>query len=391
MSIVITKQPTEWMFFGNPIQLEMQGNSYQGDTDIPVNISISVILYSSKTIKLRQQNFNFRVDPVAVPSRILVEGVWTDFLYYNYATDIADYVRCFENDETSDLKKGGMVEYTVTIAQLDFTFTGYGLSGGFAKSVFTPAKFAAKFLSVLSNFLFTTRSNSDVLTYYRSEFVHLPFIAQLGHLYSLTTEDGTILQFINGDNKIREFYIDESETVESTLYVCVDGAAIVQINVLPDPISEQNHILEFYNSYGFIERLLLSGECRETPDIEKGETYTRTINGSFRNLNNRGMLHEKVVLPTGYRSTDQLLFIRDLLVSDEVYYTLNNERRRCKVECGDYENALRQVTPEGVTLTIDLLDDDNYVNPRGTITDGEYLQTEDAEPLLFENNNFIKL
>ena len=35
MSIVITKQPAEWMFFGNPIQLEMQGRSHQGDTDIP--------------------------------------------------------------------------------------------------------------------------------------------------------------------------------------------------------------------------------------------------------------------------------------------------------------------------------------------------------------------
>lgn len=156
-----------------------------------------------------------------------------------------------------------------------------------------------------------------------------------------------------------------------SISVCEDGTVLNFVEVLIieviEPIkSHERYILRFKNSYGMYERIEITGNAVSEQDIEEQENYLKhdAVTDSFIEQKTRSTATDIIKAECGYRTQDRLMFIRDMLQSDDVLL-LNNENDWIKVFVTAENNIipLRVTKPGSMAFTIRMAESDKFYSP----------------------------
>jgi hypothetical protein len=171
----------------------------------------------------------------------------------------------------------------------------------------------------------------------------------------------------------------------------IDVFARFEVEVLPDPVSEEKYLLEFRNSLGFTERFLLTGLAADSAETAEAEKYLTNLTGSLLTAYLRPQYSRKLEVSTGYREREELETVQDILLSEEVDFIdlQNSTRRRCLVTAGSMDFERMQHSPQEITLAIDFLTGESRYFPENIVFLDKNLQAENDEDLLTENGEQI--
>lgn len=136
--------------------------------------------------------------------------------------------------------------------------------------------------------------------------------------------------------------------------------------------------LKFLNSWGVYEKVNLSGVIEDTPDIESGDKISEydELIFDFVKKNQRKTLTNKYSARTGYKNYHERMFLKDMLLSDSVYYVVDKTEYACNVSTEDSLFSTTSGEPVELALSIELIDSDNYYSPQA-MDDLNYLAVDD--------------
>ncbi|MDR1544435.1 MAG: hypothetical protein LBS50_08540 [Prevotellaceae bacterium] len=296
------------------------------------------------------------------------------------------------------------------------TFIGYAIKGGIPLEKFLELEqqniniFESRFQNIDSLFFFTNRQFKDnTLILRQSELTDICFFTKNSYYVS---GESYLYQIRAGENffefGLRTYYDEKwkfidlkaiyselapsdnilqvwtSPRTSSNPSVYDDWSKKFIIQVLPDPISEERYLLEFRNSIGVLEKILLNGEIDKNPEFSDTEFYQSNENNFLQNKYFRGKKREKIKISTGYRLAQEIEFMQDLLLSDEVFFIDENTgaKRAVNVTAEEFKWKYRQNVPESVMLTIDFLYDENYYLSESQIFNTDVLMDSDGNIIL---------
>ena len=316
---------------------------------------------------------------------------------YRFSFDISDIIKPFCSNMT-------MIDYSVNISQDSYTFTGKALMGGISKEMNlyllqnNTNIFDFRLLNSINNFLFTTRTNRDIIPMRRNELGDVYFLRPTADEFSISTNTGIVHSLGTADIATPcaldlQALISSFSNADqvSEIYFCIAGVPRFKI-VIFDSFSEQSYVLRFRNSMGVFEKLEITGKATRTPTFGDSTTFNQWDDSikDFRQSRLRVPVSDKIIAEAGYKSTDDLYFIGDLLSSDEIYLMDRIHERKCLVSSDSYSHMLRQTIPESITLNIDFVDQDINISPISGIEDTTFIwATEGGDLMIDENNEFI--
>ncbi len=275
------------------------------------------------------------------------------------------------------------------------TVTAIVLNGGVSKADFYDSYLQQHFLDLPDtvNWVFTTRNSHSL---YKGEITELYFATTktVSSTNYFVLEDGSTVGFpvvgsvstvlTIGDFKLlkAEFSYGVSQLGSFQISYYTGGPSKilysrVRFTLLDDPKTDEKYIIYFRNSLGFLEALLCWGQADKVDEFTPGTVYQTMESAAL----SRGKYREKLTVRTGYSSRDRLLFIRDMLISNECYMVYDNQMRRCQVTSDDW-TMTGDRKPGSVTLNIDLMNDEYSVSP---VSVGNLLVSENMETIITEN------
>ena len=378
-----TKTPAEYSFVQNPIVFV-----FTSDSDAMKTFTVT---FAGKSFQL--SSYPFQVDNI-----------------YKLSLDISDLLRnllrpTYDATATHQVGLTDFVqEYQVTEATTNYSFTGKVIPGGLSKEYQkylikegTDA-FAFRFLNPLANFLFTTRTDSNVMTLSRKELACMFFLSPSADQISVLTDKGDklILQtavagipcMVNLPVWLES--LPDSGSV-NTVFFCANDIKVIKINII-DRFSEESYLLKFRNSLGAYEFLEVTGKGNRAPvagDDNSYNVFDEDIQ-DFKKARPRVASTDVKTVETGYKSTEELYFIGDLLSSNAIWFIDDQRKQKCTVTSENYTHALKQVTPESITLKVTPVTTEFFFSPMIDInTIYQILATEEDEYILTNDNYMI--
>ncbi len=278
------------------------------------------------------------------------------------------------------------------------TVTAVVLNGGVSKADFYDSYLQQHFLDLpdTANWIFTTRGNGLSPWIYKSEITEFYFATTktVSGTNFFLIEDGSnpnpnvagvvTTVFTSGDFKLLKAELTYGGSYLSSVRIgyYTGGPAMhlyssVTFTLHGDPKVDEKYVIYFRNSLGFLEALLCWGQADKVDEFTPGTVYQTMESAAL----SRGKYREKLTVRTGYSNRDRLLFIRDMLISDECYLVYDNQMRRCQVTSDDW-TLTGDRKPGSVTLNIDLMNDEHSVSP---VSVGDLLVSENMETIITEN------
>lgn len=317
---------------------------------------------------------------------------------YRFSFDVADIIKSFTGSTWA------VLDYTVSINPETYTFSGKALPGGISKEMNlyllknSTNIFDFRLLNSINNFLFTTRTNRDIIPMRRNELGDVHFLRPTAEEFSISTNTG-IIHSIGSAAIATPFSIDLQALIAtfsnpdqiSEIYFCIASVPRFKI-VITDSFSEESYILRFKNSLGVFEKIEVTGKATRNPVFGDSSAYNEWDDGmkDFRQSRLRVPVSDKLTAEAGYKTTDELFFIGDLLSSDEIYFMGSTHERKCLVSSDNYSHALRQTVPESISLSIDFVDQDINMSPMVGTEDTTYIwANESGDLILTEDDAFI--
>ncbi|MFT4072823.1 MAG: hypothetical protein QM654_12980 [Dysgonamonadaceae bacterium] len=371
------KIPPSYCFLGNPILFEVSGTAYEA---IDIAITCAGNTYA-------QTYYPFLRTDGRYYSLIDVSGfLFKESTIHQYPTG-AGYVIPFENHS---------IAYEVRILQAlevenelgivtgseDYVFSGTALPGGINEQLFGMLAengktiFDFRLSSKSCNFLFTTRTHSPDIHLRRSEmypflFIHpggtISFLSGKGNSLeadSLSEKTVCLLDIY----KVWDDFLSQYNEFASNIAVLVDGLESFRFTIRDSKEEDELYTLRFRNSLGAFEVIEVVGKASNEPEFAEETTYKAlTDYNYYETLKDRQGLVNKIKVSTGYKSRDDLLFIRDLICSDEVYfYYRDGSVFRCRVTADKMNFANKLVTPTAVDLVVTEVGSGKFVTPEVT-------------------------
>lgn len=274
------------------------------------------------------------------------------------------------------------------------TVTAIVLNGGVSKADWYDDYLQQHFLNLPDtvNWLFSTRGGKAL---YISEVTEFYFATTKSvnstKYFTVENVGGSVVGYVSnvltlGDFKLFKAALSVSPAtlsggVMNISYYTGGASKIltsrVQIIFRADPKTDEKYLIYFRNSLGFLESLLCWGQADKVDEFTPGTIYQTADAPAL----SRGRYREKLTVRTGYSDRDRLLFIRDMLISDECYLVYDNQMRRCQVMSDDW-TLTGDRKPGSVTLNIDLMNDEHSVSP---VSVGNLLVSENMETIITEN------
>lgn len=378
----ILKQPSAISFAGNPILF-----SIKTDDASPISVWISIKRYSENILIYPHvfENFTLKLYPVK-HTRKGDDGVEI-ITYFVVDFDLSDIL----NSYTVPLFKlkslmphisgstNGEVRYEVgfpDFPEVDIP-DKIAIPGGISDAVFLKFidletdVFFTRFCNPANLFLFSNRSSVKTnIYYYESELCDAWFVRLVGKQYKLVTSTGDEFSIpsIEGDKQYFET-VDLAAAYaqlvpeDGMMYMSVDDEIVFIIHVAPDPVKEEKYILEFRNSFGFMERMLLFGKMKYEPEITEGEEYVISESSVLRKKKQRGSFTQIYKGNIGHKRMTDILFLQDLVMSEEVriYNPLSDEFLECSVSA-EISLSMVQSIPESIPIEIKVMNSEKYIS-----------------------------
>lgn len=383
----ILKQPAAISFTGNPILF-----SIKADDASPIIVKVSISRHSNN-IRVYPHIIGYDFELTLYPIKHTRKGagglVLTTYTADFDLSDVLDSCTIplyrFKSFAPSiNIASNGEVRYSIHFP--DFPAIDIPLKtaipGGVSDAVFIQFMsegtdiFTTRFCSLANLFLFSNRGSNKVsVSYYESELCDVWFYRLSGKQYKLVTTSGIEFPIINNPSPpatIETQFFDSVDLAaayaqlapaDGVMYMSVDDEAAFIINVYPDPIKEEKYILEFRNSFGFMERMLLSGKLKYEPEIKDGEEYVISESNVLRKKKQRGSFTQAYKGDIGYKRMTDMLFLHDLLMSDEVriFNPISEEYLECSVSA-EISISMMQTIPESIPIQIKVMNTERYIS-----------------------------
>lgn len=356
MTITVLREPSPYCFIGNSVAFEVETDSYD-----------------------------------AIVVEIISNGVTQSTLYYPYKNgetyripfDIADYL--YIPSETSEYPEGDIISplsnfsipYQVKIGD-DYVFNGVAFKGGVNNDTLAVMGkegydiFSYRLGSHFEQFLFTTRTHSKIVKLRESElypfvFIHpgidISFKSESGEITVPAQAEDTICVMDVEAIRLNYFY-QFSETPDN-IEVWTAGEKSFTIQILPSHISEERYKVKFKNSFGAYEVIEVVGTANHEPQLSEPDIYqSLTEFGFYSDRRDRLSIQDIIKVETGYKSKEEILFIRDMVCSEETYFIYpDGSYYRCNISVDNMAYREKRVTPESIPLIITNENDSRYVSP----------------------------
>jgi len=356
MNITVLKEPRPYCFIGNSVNFEVQADSYGA-------IVVEII---SNGVSQKASYYPFKKGNL-----------------YSIPFDIAGYL--YMTSEADEYPLGGMISplsgfsipYQVKIGN-DYIFNGVAFKGGINNQTLAILGkedldiFSYRLGSHFEQFLFTTRTHSKQIKIRESElypfvFIHpgidITFVSAAGEITVPARAENSIC-VLDIDAVRKSLYNLYGETPENIeVWVALEKA--FSIRITPNQVSEESYRIRFKNSLGAYELVEVVGSASHEPSISEPDIYQSLSDyGFYTDRRDRLSLQDVIKVETGYKTKDEILFIRDLVCSEETYFIYSDGSYfRCNISVDKITYQEKQATPTSIPLIITNENDSRYVSP----------------------------
>lgn len=357
MTITVLKEPSPYCFIGNAVTFEIESDSY--------GAIVAEIISNGTSQKISYYPFK-KGDMYRVPF------------------DIAGYL--YIESEAIEYPQGDMISsisnfsipYQVKIGD-DYIFNGVAFQGGLDNQLLSTLWqegfdiFTYRLNSHFEQFLFTTRTHSRTIRLRESElypfvFIHpgidISFRSESSKTITTPAQaQGSIC--IMDIRAIRLNYLDQFGDIPNCIEVWVASEKAFTIRILPKQVSEESYLIKFKNSFGAYELIEVVGKANYEPLLSDPDIYqSLTDFGFYADRRDRLSIQDIIKVKTGYKTKDEILFIRDMVCSDETYFIFPDQSFfRCTVTTDSFSYPEKQIIPQSVSLIITNCNKSNFVSP----------------------------
>lgn len=357
MTIIVLKEPSPYCFIGNEVAFEVQTDSYAA-------IVVEII---SNGISQKTSYYPFKKGDV-----------------YTSRFNIAGYL--YITSETSEYPEGDLVStlpdfsipYLVKIGE-DYVFDGIAFKGGIDNQTLAVLGkegyniFTYRLGSHFEQFLFTTRTHSKIVKVRESElypfvFIHpgidLTFRSESGNTITIPPQVEDTICVLN-IVAVRLNYLYQYGETPTIIEVWVAKEKTFTIQITPNQESEESYRIRFRNSLGAFEIIEVVGIANHEPTLSEPDIYqSLTDYGFYTDRRDRLSLQDVIKVETGYKTKDEILFIRDMVCSEETYFIYpDGSYFRCNVSVDKMAYKEKRVSPESIPLIVTDENDSRYVSP----------------------------
>lgn len=231
--------------------------------------------------------------------------------------------------------------------------------------------------------------------------MHIQIISPANHIYTypITPLSDTLAIHMLNIPKIRKYFFSTFDELPAYLSFIINGLLNFMLVFTPGSLSPNRYLLRFRNSLGCYEQLEITGkaELSTQSDSEEGLEYSiwdpNIMDYVASNQRKRGMT--LITAETGFKTRDELMFMRDMLLSDDIYLIEpSGLKSKVLVSSEDFKIPMVLEEPTSVSLKIKFADSEDSYTPDmdNTIPEsypGEWILRRgylNASGLIYENN-----
>lgn len=381
--------PGKYCLAGNPFIFQIESDRSE-QIDLNINVNQSTVELSVYTSRSRNR--------------------------YIAEIDISDIVQSFFTNNMFISGYGGIIvpvydfllECQVIIAGQEYIFDA--INGGISDELdsllhaIEQDPFSHRLCnSSESLFLFTTRSYESVLRLRKSELYPFTFIHPGKNISFQSPSGNTINAGSIGQGTACEMDIEILLKEFNRLYneepliiqVLVDKERCFEILIEEDAPTEILHRILFKNSLGGYEVIAITGHPSYKPILSKPIEYQITDRGYWENRRKRTSLKHIISTHTGYKSEEELMWVLDMICSDECYWiSSDGSMRKINVSVdGEISIPTPIITPQSINLKLESVSDSLYYSPKTNIVIPNVLLlgTEDYDIIASEKYEALQL
>lgn len=238
--------------------------------------------------------------------------------------------------------------------------------------------FTWKLLNSSVNFFKTTRTNGRIITIRETELLPIPFLYPDGALKVVAAGIETSLSGTAGQPvalnlyRLRKKLFQTNQKLASVFDIYSGSTKSCTIVITPGTVSRERYLLEFLNSYGAYERIEVTGIGNIESEIESDSTYQiydESID-DYIEARERQSARDKLLVESGYRNTEELVHLMDMLASDDIKILgLSGRNIRVNAVADNLTHAIRSTVPESIKMTLHFVDSD--VRYTGSLSEDE--------------------
>lgn len=238
--------------------------------------------------------------------------------------------------------------------------------------------FTWKLLNSSVNFSKTTRTNGRIITIRETELLPIPFLYPDGALKIVAAGIETSLSGTAGQPvalnlyRLRQKLFQTNQKLASVFDIYSGSIKSCTIVITPGTVSRERYLLEFLNSYGAYERIEVTGIGNIESEIESDSTYQiydESID-DYIEARERQSARDKLQVESGYRNTEELVHLMDMLASDDIKILgLSGRNIRVNAVADNLTHAIRSTVPESIKMTLHFVDSD--VRYTGSLSEDE--------------------
>lgn len=238
--------------------------------------------------------------------------------------------------------------------------------------------FTWKLLNSSVNFFKTTRTNGRIITIRETELLPISFLYPDGALKVVAAGIETSLSGTAGQPvalnlyRLRQKLFQTNQKLASVFDIYSGSTKSCTIVITPGTVSRERYLLEFLNSYGAYERIEVTGIGNIESEIESDSTYQiydESID-DYIEARERQSARDKLQVESGYRNTEELVHLMDMLASDDIKILgLSGRNIRVNAVADNLTHAIRSTVPESIKMTLHFVDSD--VRYTGSLSEDE--------------------
>lgn len=283
---------------------------------------------------------------------------------------------------------GSAKDITITVTNTEggeTTLTLKAMIGGVSKRTLRRLNdensniFIWKLLNSEGNFFQTTRGNGRIFTVRETELLPIPFIYPDGELKVIASGITTTLPGTTGDPvalnlyRLRKNLFETSHVLASVFDIYSGETKACTVVITPGTASRERYLLQFLNSYGAYERIEVTGIGEIEHKASDEETYFvyDELVDDYVEARERQSGTDTLKVDSGYRSPEELMYLIDMLSSDDIKI-LGLDGRNIKViaTADNLASAARATIPESIKLTLRFAESEHHHT--GSLLDDDF-------------------